>query len=300
MDYNNLALYLREKYGGKIGKVCIDGGFTCPNRDGKCGTGGCSFCGERGSGEHLRRESITMQIMHRVAGDSSYKGYIAYFQNFTNTYAPIEALREKYDEALRFKDKFVALSIGTRPDCIDRDVAELLAEYKNKIDVWVELGLQSASDITAERINRGYPLETYRNAAKILNEYEIPFVTHMIIGLEGEGEPEIDATIDEINASGAFGIKIHSLFVIEGTRLAEEYRSGLFTPMGRDTFVRLCARSIARLKPDMIVHRLTGDPPQGMLVAPEWAGENKHKLLDDIRDELKKNGHKQGSLYTKA
>ena len=159
--YNNLSTYLKTKYGMRIGKICIDGGFGCPNRDGTCGYGGCSYCGERGAGEHIDyRLCIAEQVKSGLARGKS-DGYIAYFQSFTNTYAPLPVLRERYDSAL-IDDRIRILAIGTRPDCIDEGVAELLAEYKGRLDLWVELGLQSASDLTAKRINRGYKTEVYR------------------------------------------------------------------------------------------------------------------------------------------
>ena len=211
MLYNNFSSYLKKKYGGRISKICIDGGFGCPNRDGTCGMGGCIYCGERGAGEHIDPTlSIREQVTSALAADQRSDGLIAYFQNFTNTYAPINILKERYDSAL-ISDRIVALAIGTRPDCIDDEIATLLASYSDRVDVWVELGLQSASDRTAELINRGYKTEVYRRAADILKSHGIPFVTHMIIGLPGENETDIENTVSLINES-AWGIKIHSIY----------------------------------------------------------------------------------------
>ena len=213
MLYRTLGAYLKEKYGIKVSKICIDGGFSCPNRDGTVGHGGCIYCGERGAGEHIDAlMSIEEQVDSQLAKGRA-EGYIAYFQNFTNTYAPLHVLKERYDAALR-SERIVALAIGTRPDCITEEIAELIASYKERVDVWVELGLQTASDETARRINRGYKTEIYRRAAEILTSHGIPFVTHIIIGLPGEGEADIDATVDLINESGSFGVKIHSIYVI--------------------------------------------------------------------------------------
>ena len=295
MLYNNLSPYLKTKYGGRVSKICIDGGFGCPNRDGTCGEGGCIYCGERGAGEHIDPTlSIRQQVEEHLARDVRSDALIAYFQNFTNTYAPVNVLKERYDSAL-ISDRIRALSIGTRPDCIDEDVATLLASYKDRVDVWVELGLQTASDKIAKTINRGYPTDVYRRAVSILKSHGIPLVTHMIIGLPGECEDDIDATVDLINEH-SWGVKIHSIYVMEGTRLAEMYRSGEYTPPTMEEYVTLAARSIARLRPDMIVHRVTGDCPDGLLVAPEWNKE-KNKVIELIRTRLESLEMRQGSLY---
>ena len=297
MLYNNFSSYLKKKYGGRISKICIDGGFGCPNRDGTCGMGGCIYCGERGAGEHINPTlSIREQVNSALAADQRSDGLIAYFQNFTNTYAPINILKERYDSAL-ISDRIVALAIGTRPDCIDDEIATLLASYSDRVDVWVELGLQSASDRTAELINRGYKTEVYRRAADILKSHGIPFVTHMIIGLPGENETDIENTVSLINES-AWGIKIHSIYVMEGTRLADMYRNGEYIPPSREEYVRLAAKSIASLREDMIVHRITGDCPDGMLVAPEW-NRDKNRIIEEIRKTLERDGLRQGSLVCK-
>ena len=203
------------------------------------------------------------------------------------TYAPLPVLKERYDSAL-ISDKIVALAIGTRPDCISEEIAELIAGYKSRVDVWVELGLQSASDVTAEKINRGYRTEVYKKAAAILTSHGIPFVTHMIIGLPGEGQSEIDATVDVINESGAWGVKIHSIYVMEGTQLADMYRAGLYEPPTKEEYVALAARALSRLKPDTVVHRITGDCPEGLLIAPEW-NRDKNGVINGIRKALELN-----------
>ena len=298
MLYNNLSSYLKSKYGSRVSKICIDGGFGCPNRDGTCGTGGCIYCGERGAGEHIDPTvSICEQVKNQLARGSDDSRYIAYFQNFTNTYAPLDVLKERYDSALT-DERIIALAIGTRPDCISDEIAELIASYKDRVDVWVELGLQTASDVTANIINRGYKTEVYKRAAECLTSHGIPFVTHMIIGLPGEGEGEIDSTVDVINESGSWGVKIHSIYVMEGTALAEMYQRGEYEPPALKEYVRLSARSLSRLKPDMVVHRITGDCPDGLLVAPEW-NRDKNKVINLIRKRLESDGLCQGSLYGK-
>ena len=295
MLYNNLAPYLKNKYGTRVSKICIDGGFGCPNRDGTCGKGGCIYCGERGAGEHIEPgASIRKQVEDALSRDQKSCAFIAYFQNFTNTYAHVDVLRERYDAAL-ISDRITALAIGTRPDCINDEIAALIASYKERVDVWVELGLQTASDTTARIINRGYPTEVYRRAASVLKSHGIPFVAHMIIGLPGEGERDIDATVDLINED-AWGVKIHSIYVMDGTVLADMYRAGEYTPPSLNEYVTLAARSIARLRPDMVVHRITGDCPDGLLVAPEW-NRDKNKVIELIRKTLEDNSMKQGTLF---
>ena len=296
MLYNNLSPYLKARYGGKISKICIDGGFDCPNRDGTCGHGGCIYCGERGAGEHINPLlGIREQVESALANNSVSDGFIAYFQNFTNTYAPIEILKERYDAAL-ISDRIRVLAIGTRPDCITDEIAELIAGYKSRLDVWVELGLQSSSDKTARLINRGYDTEVYFRAADILTSHGIPFVTHMIIGLPSEGEREVIDTVKAINASGAWGIKIHSMYVMEGTHLAQMYRNGEYSPIDEDEYVRLAALAIAYTAPDTVIHRITGDCPPELLVAPEW-NRDKNKVINGIRCALESMNFRQGSLY---
>ena len=295
MLYNYFSRYLKEKYGARVGKICIDGGFGCPNRDGTAGVGGCIYCGERGAGEHIdSAKSITLQVEEALARDNRTERFIAYFQNFTNTYAPVPVLKERYDSAL-ISDKICALAIGTRPDCITEEIAALIASYKDRVDVWVELGLQTASDVTARVINRGYVTEVYRRAVAILKAHGIPVVTHMIIGLPGEGEGDIDATVDLINEE-SWGVKIHSIYVMEGTELAGMYRRGEYVPPTLEEYVRLCARSLARLRGDIIVHRITGDCPKDMLVAPDW-NSDKDKMINLVRKKLESDGLRQGALY---
>ncbi len=295
MLYNNLAGYLKKRYGAKVGKICIDGGFTCPNRDGACSRGGCIYCTERGSGDHIDSlKPIGVQVKDTLES-GRYEKYIAYFQNYTNTYASVDVLKERYGSAL-IDDRIVALAVGTRPDCIDEEIAELLASYTAKYDVWVELGLQTASDRIGKIINRGYTREVFERAAEILRKHSIPFVVHMIIGLPTSEEADVYETVDVINRSGAWGVKIHSIYVAEGTQLAKMYRDSLYTPPTLEEFVSLAAGCVARLNPNTVIHRLTGDCPLGMLVAPEW-NKDKNLILEKIREHLTEKGLRQGSLY---
>ncbi len=297
MLYNNLSGYLREKYGKRLSKICIDGGFTCPNRDGRCGFGGCSFCAERGAGEHIDPlGGIGEQVRTAISAAPPDTDFIAYFQNFTNTYAPVSILREKYDSAL-VDGRIRILAVGTRPDCIDEAVAQLLASYLDRLDVWVDLGFQTASDATAIRINRGYLKAQFFRAAEILHRYGIPFVVHIMLGLPCEGEADALATVAAVNSVRPFGVKLHSTYVMRGTRLEEEYLRGEYTPIAREDYVRLCAECIARLRPDIILHRITGDCPRDLLVAPLW-NTDKNGVIADINKYMKENRLCQGSRFS--
>ena len=295
MLYNNLSGYFREKYGQRVKKICIDGGFSCPNRDGKCGTGGCIYCGERGAGEHIV-PSVSISEQVTAALDSSKDGdkFIAYFQNFSNTYAPTHVLKERYDAAL-ISQKIIALAIGTRPDCIDEEKVKLIAEYKKTHDVWVELGLQTSNEATAELINRGYKNKVFENAVALLKKYSIPTVAHMIIGLPGEGEEDAVKTAKYISSLGIWGVKIHSIYVMEGTRLADMHRKNLYTPPTLDEFCRTCANCIGHISRSMTVHRLTGDCPRDLLIAPDWNAD-KNTIIAKINEKMKFLGISQGSL----
>ena len=286
MLYKNLSGYLREKYGKRLKKICIDGHFTCPNRDGKCSTGGCIFCGERGAGEHIEENlSIKLQVENALLSSSPDEEFIAYFQNFTNTYAPLAELKKRYDAAL-ISDRIRVLSIGTRPDCIDEEIAALIASYKDTREVWVELGLQTANDETARLINRGYLKEEFERAVKILNRHGIKIVVHLIIGLPGEDESDVKATTEYLRAFDIFGIKIHSLYVMAGTKLEKMYNAGLYTPISLDEYARLAAYVIKNSNESIIFHRITGDCPEGLLVAPAWNG-TKFEIINKIEENLK-------------
>lgn len=220
--YKHLNSYLKNKFGERTLKICIDGSFTCPNRDGTVATGGCIFCSERGSGDHINSAfDITNQVKNYF---NSYKAqrankFIAYFQNFTNTYAPLDELKSKYDSAL-IDNRIVALAIATRPDCITEDIAKLLQSYTSKYYVWVELGLQTSNENTSILINRGYSNATFSNAVRILNKYNIDVVTHIMIGLPNENIEDLKNTVNFINAHDIQGLKIHSCYVVKNTILA--------------------------------------------------------------------------------
>lgn len=220
LRYKHLNEYLKNKFGERTLKICIDGGFTCPNRDGRCGMGGCLFCGEKGSGEHLITSPISYQVekyFESYRADRANK-FIVYFQNFTNTYDTIENLKNKYDAAL-IDDRIVGLEIATRPDCIDENVAKLISSYSGKYYVCVELGLQTSNDETAKIINRGYLSSKFIEAVSILRKYNIDVVGHIMIGLPGEDDNDLKNTVEFVNRHDIQGVKIHSTYIIKNTRI---------------------------------------------------------------------------------
>lgn len=298
MLYRNLSSYFRERYGKRLDKICIDGGFTCPNRDGRCGVGGCIFCGERGAGEHIDpTASISEQVRNRLKKSNTGDIFVAYFQNFTNTYAPVEVLRERYDAAL-IDDRIKVLAIGTRPDCIDEDVCALLAKYAREREVWVELGLQTASDVTAEIINRGYKTEVFVRAMELLEKYRLKTVVHIMMGLPGESVEDMKRTADFVARFPVFGLKIHSIYVMKGTELEHLYLEKRYTPPTFDEFCEAAAYAVARMPEDVVIHRLTGDCPKGMLVAPEW-NSDKTIVIERIMKRMQELRYRQGCLANK-
>ena len=294
--YYTMNQLMHEHYGKKIRKICIDGGFTCPNRDGTCGSGGCTFCGERGAGEQLDpTKTIREQaeaVLRKAPADSAW---IVYFQNFTNTYAPVPILRERYDAAL-IDDRIKVLDIGTRPDCINEETAQLLAEYAKKYEVWVELGLQTANDVTADRINRGYHLPCFLDAVRLLKRHGLSVIVHVILGLPGETIEDVRRTIRTVNAVGADGIKIHSLFIMKDTVLAEQYLAGDFVPVSMQTYIDWAIEALTLLSPDIVVHRMTGNCLRDRLLAPDWIIQ-RDLILTTIDRRMAARGLQQGCRY---
>ena len=281
LKQRTLNQYLRERFGRKIYKISISGGFTCPNRDGTLDTRGCIFCSAGGSGDFAEDKnlSITEQIdlgKRRVAAKMP-EGYIAYFQAFTNTYAPVERLRALYSEAIEHP-YIVAVSIGTRPDCLSDEVLDLIAELNLLKPVWIELGLQTIHEKSAEYIRRGYPLAVYERAIRELRARNIETITHVILGLPGESREEMLQTVKYVGESGVQGIKLQLLHVLEGTDLALDYRNGLFEVMTMDDYISLIKDCVDILPDDIVIHRLTGDGPKRILIAPEWTKDKKRVL----------------------
>lgn len=297
--YKHLNKYLKDKFGERTLKICIDGGFTCPNRDGRAGYGGCAFCSERGSGEHIIPDKISNQVKNYF---TSYKAerankFIAYFQNFTNTYDSIENLKMKYDAAL-IDDRIVALAIATRPDCISEDVCKLLKSYSEKYYVWVELGLQTSNENTGKVINRGYTNEQFSNAVSLLNKYNIDVVTHIMVGLPGENFDDIKNTVDFINNHSIQGLKIHSTYVVKNTRLADMYFNGTYTPISLEYYLDCASYILTHISPDIVIHRVSGDAPKDLLMAPDW---NLHKkwIINGLDKLLRDKDLYQGMDYKK-
>ena len=287
MKQRTVNQYLKEKYGQKIYKIAIDGGFTCPNRDGRLDTRGCIFCSAGGSGDFAedRSLSITEQIergKRRVeskmpSDQTGGNKYIAYFQAFTNTYAPVEHLKSLYMESVRHPD-IVAISIGTRPDCLPEDVLNLLGEINSIKPVWVELGLQTIHEKTADYIRRGYPLPVYDKAVEELKRRDIEIITHVILGLPGESREDMLESVKYVGDSGVQGIKLQLLHVLKGTDLEKDYKAGLFKCMTMEEYIDLIADALDILPEDIIIHRMTGDGPKRILVAPEWSADKKRVL----------------------
>lgn len=304
--YNVLNEYLKEKFGEKTLKICIDGGFTCPNRDGTCGVDGCIFCSEKGSGEHINSDKtidVTESIKHQIENHfKSYRAnrankFIAYFQNYTNTYDSIENLKTKYDSAL-IDNRIVALAVATRPDCINKEVCELLSQYKEKVDVWVELGLQTSNDNTGKFINRGYSSPQFTEAVKLLNEYNIEIITHIMIGLPGENFEDLKNTVNFLNVHNIQGLKIHSTYVIENTKLADKYKNNSYVPISLEYYLESASYVLTHISPNIIIHKISGDAPKELLLAPSW---NSHKkwILNGLDKLLKEQDLWQGTYYKK-
>ncbi|MCR4617889.1 MAG: TIGR01212 family radical SAM protein [Lachnospiraceae bacterium] len=273
--------YLKSKYGCKVYRIALDGGFTCPNRDGKVGKGGCIFCSAGGSGDFAesRLLSITQQIekgKERVKEKIKSGKYIAYFQAFTNTYAPAKRLRAMFTEAINHPD-IVGLSIATRPDCLPEDVLNLLEELNRIKPVWVELGLQTIHENTAKYIRRGYPLSVYDTAVLELKKRNITVITHVIIGLPGESAEDMEETVRYV-CKNADGIKLQLLHVLRGTDLAKDFEDGKFSVLSEDEYMEVLRRLVKIIPENVIVHRLTGDGPKKDLIAPLWSGDKKHVL----------------------
>ena len=293
-DYNS---YLRERFGCRVQKVTVDAGLTCPNRDGRCGRGGCIYCNSRGSGTGAARrgETVTEQLEKGKAFlGKRYKArkFLAYFQSFSNTYAPLAHLKALYAEALAVKD-IVGLSIGTRPDCVPDDVLDHLQALARERLVWLEYGLQSARDETLKLIERGHGVKDFEDALDRARRRHLPVCAHVILGLPGEGREEMMQTARFLAARDIQAVKIHLLYVVKGTKLDALYREGRYKCLTRNEYVALTAEFLARLPFRIVVQRLTGDPHREELRAPLWALE-KRENLRAIHDYMERKGLRQG------
>lgn len=297
--YNDLNTYLRSLFGCRVQKITVDAGLSCPNRDGRVSTGGCIFCNARGSGTgaHTRGLTITDQLLQgkkSLARRYKAKKFLAYFQSFSNTYAPIDKLQKLYDEALAVED-IVGLSIGTRPDCVDLPVLELLQDYAGHHLIWIEYGLQSASDKTLELINRGHDVQCFKDAVRATLNRGIKICAHVILGLPGETRSDILQTARTISDLGIDGVKLHLLYVVKGTPLEALYRQGDYRCLEQQAYIDLVCDFLERIPPEMVIQRLTGDPHPEELVAPQWSRE-KTETIRKINETLERRDSWQGKF----
>lgn len=305
--YNNLDYHLKSIYGKKIYKIAIDGGMTCPNRDGSIDTRGCIFCSKGGSGEFaasfdVNNPSVLAQLEKgkELIAKKTLDGtqYIAYFQPYSNTYASIDYLSKLYEEALS-DSECVGLSIGTRPDCLSSDVLDLLNSLKEKYEeklIWIELGLQTIHRDTAIYIRRGYELSRFEEAVSNLNNIGIPIIVHLILGLPGETPEMMYASIEYLNTFNIFGIKLQLLHVLNDTDLMNDYNDRKFDVLSQEEYTNILIGCIERLNPEIVIHRVTGDGPKDKLIAPDWS-KNKRNVLNTLLSEMKKRNTWQGRLY---
>lgn len=294
---NTFGQYLLKRYGQRVHKLALNAGFTCPNRDGTKGYGGCTFCNNVSFGPNARREpKIDPQIEAGrgvLARRTGARRFMAYFQTYTNTYDEIETLRSRYEDALSHPD-VIGISVGTRPDCVPEAVLDLLAGYRAKgKEVWLELGLQSADDETLARVNRGHGFAEYRSAVTAAHRRGIPVCTHLIIGLPGEGREAALSTLDRVLELNVQGLKLHPLHVVRQTRLAIEWRRGDFEPLALADYISICADLIERTPASVVFHRVTGTASRDILLAPDWCSQ-KWAVLNGIEAELHRRGTRQG------
>ncbi len=298
--YHSLNFELRKIFNEKTFKLSLDGGFTCPNRDGKIGFNGCIFCSDSGSGEYASNRVLTIdqQIEDQInllSNKWPNGKYIAYFQNFTNTYDDVSVLRTKYEAAINCDD-IVGIAIATRPDCLDDNVIELLSELSKKTYLWIELGLQTIHDESARFLRRGYPFSLFEEKVKKLRSYNINVVTHLILGIPNETKEMIFESISKISRMDIQGVKLHLLHIIKGTDLERYYNSTKFTLFEKEEYIHLICDILERLNPDITIHRLTGDGSRDTLVEPWWSLD-KRSILNGIDKELLIRDSYQGKYY---
>lgn len=300
MEYLSFNQAMKARFGTKVYKLALDGGMTCPNRDGTIGRRGCIFCSDVGSGEFATPQcgDISTQISAakaRIEKKNPNGKYIAYFQSFTNTYAPIPYLASLFRQAMA-PDEVVALSIATRPDCLNAEVLTLLAQLRREKPVWVELGLQTIHPGSVRYIRRGYDLPVYDRAVSALKARRLEVITHVILGLPGESWEDMVATARYVGHSGADGIKLQLLHVLEGTDLAQDYRAGRVSPLTLEEYIGILEDCLAVLPPEMVIHRLTGDGAKKTLLAPLWSADKK-RVLNAIWTAFARDHVRQGSQW---
>lgn len=295
--YYSLNYFLRKKFNTKVFKISLDAGFSCPNRDGTISRGGCAFCSERGSGDFAGDRSFSISRQFLDIKDMMRKKwkdgkYIAYFQAYTNTYASVEVLKKKYDEAVN-EDGVTALAIATRPDCLSAGTLDLLCKYNERLYTWVELGLQTSKEETAKIINRGYTNDVFENAVSELRKRNIDIVVHIIFGLPGENKEDMINTVRYVSKLGIQGVKFHLLHLMKGTPLVNLYREGKLRFLEQEEYVDIICDAISILPQNIVIHRLTGDAPRSLLIGPTWSLK-KWEVLNDIDSTLKDKNIYQG------
>lgn len=297
--YRGLSSFLRQSFGSKVRKIPLDAGLSCPNRDGKVGSQGCSYCDPQGSGTGAwqRGMGITQQIQAYLRGHHTGKvgGYLAYFQSFSNTYASLEKLRALYEEAISFP-QVVGLCIGTRPDCLDEPVLDLLSELNLRTMVWLELGLQSAHDETLRKIRRGHDFRAFKDAVDRASSRGLLLCTHLILGLPGETREHVRSTAQMISALPIHGLKLHGLYIVRGTHMESLFREGIYEPWSLEQYADGVCDVLELIPSDWVIHRLCSDPDPQTLVAPEWM-LNKQATLERIHLRLLERDTWQGKLF---
>lgn len=299
--YYSLDYYLKNKYKSKVFKVALNGNFTCPNRDGKISHQGCIFCSPSGSGDFAGNKNDTLEIQFKTVSSIIHQKwqdalYIVYFQANTNTYKPLNELKEMFEKAIKLDPKIIAISIATRPDCLPDDVLEYLNDLNKRIPVWLELGLQTSNDNTAKFINRGYDLDVFIDCVKRIRKYNIETIVHIINGLPYETENDMYETVRFLNSLDIQGIKIHSLFVLENTPLAKVYQEENFKMLTLEEYVKITAEQLAILRDDIVIHRINGDAPKDLLIAPLWSIK-KLVVMNEIDKYMRNNQLYQGKYY---
>lgn len=297
--YLSLSTFLKRKFGRRVQKISLDAGLGCPNRDLSTGSGGCIYCNARGSGTGAAATGVSIadqlaDAKERIRKRYGTVGFLAYFQSWSNTFAPVERLRELYDTALADPD-VLGLAIGTRPDCVPDEVLDLLAEYRDRTYLWIEYGLQSAHDATLATLNRGHDVATFDDALKRTRALNIPVVAHIMLGLPGETPADMRTTARFLADRDIQGVKPHLTYVVRDTPLARMHERSEYTPLTREEYVDAICDLISRLPRHVVIHRLTGDPHPDELVAPRWALE-KNRNLEAIRTALRDRGIRQGDM----
>lgn len=301
--YRSFNSYLRETFGERVYRVPLDAGFTCPNRDGVRAFGGCTFCDERGSGAPTIKTSLSIKNqlesgIARIRARFKAHKFLAYFQAFTNTYAPEGVLKELYDTGLDHPD-VVGIAIGTRPDCVDENIMDLLESYHKKTYLFLELGVQTIHDRTLDILNRGHSGAEFFDAVERAHRRGLKTATHLIFGLPGESEAEMMETVRRVAPLGLVAIKIHQLCIYKGTPMEEDFRAGRLEVMKEEDYVRLVADALEMLPPEMVIMRLVAEGTRDEIIAPEWAFE-KERVMKSIEDELTRRGTRQGSRWSQA